>query len=351
MTFRTLARRVRDTERPLGWRQGALRSAVGRYRHLGFELTWAFITGTDPGARTRLDEAGLLAALETVEASRAAWLVETDAFARRRKAQKREARLPVDPAEMRYRNGPRWPGPRAHEAAVFGVAASRGPRPAPHPVPQVRSLVEPLEAELDPIVDAYLGAGLGPADRRRLRDLLDRIEAVDAGLRRDLGLWGSVMEVRRVAELIGNDALPLVRRGWIGDAASVTEIFWAARGGMTYLPALHTYDETAWWVEEVMIPAAELWIAERHGVPVGFAALGGDWLDHLYVSPAAQGHGVGEALLAKAKRRRKALDLHVFEQNTGAQAFYERHGFSLLGKSDGRGNEEKLPDRHMLWRR
>lgn len=148
-----------------------------------------------------------------------------------------------------------------------------------------------------------------------------------------------------------NGSEPLVRRGVVGDATRVTEIFWAARSGMAYLPALHTYDETAWWVGEVMIPASELWIAERHGVPLGFATIGGDWLDHLYVEPAAQGHGIGEALLAQAKRRRDSLDLHVFEQNTRAHAFYERHGFALLAKSDGSGNEERLPDRHMRWRR
>nr|WP_255672208.1 GNAT family N-acetyltransferase [Glycomyces amatae] len=118
---------------------------------------------------------------------------------------------------------------------------------------------------------------------------------------------------------------------------------------MAYLPALHTYDETAWWVREVMIPSSELWIAERRGTPVGFAALDGNVLAHLYVEPASQGLGVGEALIAKAKRRRKGLDLQVFEQNHGARAFYARHGFSFVMET--LGNEERLPALHLLWRR
>jgi GNAT superfamily N-acetyltransferase len=119
---------------------------------------------------------------------------------------------------------------------------------------------------------------------------------------------------------------------------------------MEYLPALYTYEQTAWWVEHVMCPESELWVAERNGVPVGFAALQGDWLDHLYVEPSAQGRGVGEALLAKAKRRRSELHLRVFEQNTGARAFYERSGFALVSASDGSDNEERLPDLHLTWR-
>jgi GNAT superfamily N-acetyltransferase len=140
-----------------------------------------------------------------------------------------------------------------------------------------------------------------------------------------------------------------MRRGSVDDAAALTAIFWAARSQMAYLPPLYTLEQTAWWVEHVMCPQSELWLAERHGVPVGFAALNGDWLDHLYVEPAAQGQGVGEALLAKAKRRRSALNLRVFEQNAGARAFYERHGFTLVSTGDGSDNEERLPDLHLRW--
>ena len=140
-----------------------------------------------------------------------------------------------------------------------------------------------------------------------------------------------------------------MRLGSVDDAAVLTAIFWAARSGMEYLPALYTYEQTAWWVEHVLCPQSELWLAERHGAPVGFAALNGEWLDHLYVEPAAQGRGVGEALLTKAKQQRPALNLRVFAQNTGARAFYERHGFTPVSTGDGSANEEGLPDLHLRW--
>ena len=31
-------------------------------------------------------------------------------------------------------------------------------------------------------------------------------------------------------------------------------------------------------------------------------------------------------------------------RNTGARRFYERHGFVEAGRTDGRGNEEGVPD-------
>lgn len=82
---------------------------------------------------------------------------------------------------------------------------------------------------------------------------------------------------------------------------------------------------------DAMLPAAQVWVAELHGQVVGFACLQGDRLDHLYVTPAAQGRGIGTALLGQAKKARPhMLDLHVFQQHTGAGRFYERHGFTLV---------------------
>ena len=41
--------------------------------------------------------------------------------------------------------------------------------------------------------------------------------------------------------------------------------------------------------------------------------------------------------------------LWVFESNTGARAFYARHGLVELERTDGSGNEEKAPDVKMAW--
>lgn len=350
MSFQTLARQVRDRELPMMRRYRALRSAVERYRRLGFDTTWAFITGSEQTGCERFDERGLVSALEVMEASRAAWLVEMAAFDDRRRALKRGHRIPVDAAELRYRHGRRWPGPDARAATAAAVYREwNGNRSALKPQ-AVRRVLRPLESEMDDLVAAYLDGELTREQRHRLSALVERVDSATAEMGPGHWLWRAASTLQRTGALIRNEALPLVRRGWTGDAERSTAIFWAARSEMEYLPALYTYEQTAWWVEHVMCPESELWIAERNGAPVGFAALRGDWLDHLYVEPSAQGRGVGEALLAKAKRRRSELHLRVFERNTGARAFYERSGFALVGASDGADNEERLPDLHLRWR-
>ncbi|WP_182904048.1 GNAT family N-acetyltransferase [Microbispora sp. H10830] len=84
-------------------------------------------------------------------------------------------------------------------------------------------------------------------------------------------------------------------------------------------------------IADAMLPASQVRVAEPHGQVAGFACLQGDRLDHLYVTPAAQGRGIGTALRGQAKEARsRVLDLHVFQQNTGARRFCERHGFALV---------------------
>jgi GNAT superfamily N-acetyltransferase len=351
MTFQTLARRVRNPELPMGQRYTALRSALEYYRRLGYHASWSFITGTDPRKSHPLDETGLLSALERLETSRNAWIREMEAFAARRTVLKREHGIPADPDESRYRQGRRWSGPDARAATANAVAYEWHREPRPDRPAALEAALEPLEQELSGIVDSYLGSGLDTAGRQRFSALEARIDQARREHRRHYHLWLPTARLAKVAELIRHEALPIVRRGWIGDAARITEIFWAARGRMAYLPERYTYDQTHWWVGNVMAPQSELWLAELHGEPVGFAALNGTWLDHLYLAPEHQGRGIGEALLAKAKRRRTELDLHVFEQNTGARAFYARHGFTEVGRGDGSGNEEGLPDLHLRWRR
>ncbi|MEV4746558.1 GNAT family N-acetyltransferase [Streptosporangium sp. NPDC049248] len=160
-----------------------------------------------------------------------------------------------------------------------------------------------------------------------------------------------LLRLRKMAELTAHDALPLVRRAWHGDAERIADVFLAARGQMTYLPQSHTDEETRAWIAGVVVARQETWVAELHGQVTGFAALDGQWLEHLYVAPEAQGHGIGSALLAQVRKVRPGLlDLHVFQRNTGARRFYERHGFTLVTLGDGTDNEENLPDAHYRWR-
>jgi ribosomal protein S18 acetylase RimI-like enzyme len=81
----------------------------------------------------------------------------------------------------------------------------------------------------------------------------------------------------------------------------------------------------------VILPDADLWVAEVDGTVAGFMALRGSYLDRLYVLPEAQGRGLGSALLRQAKALSPGgLQLHTHVQNHQARAVYEHHGFRAV---------------------
>ena len=133
------------------------------------------------------------------------------------------------------------------------------------------------------------------------------------------------------------------------DAPALTAVFVAARRPMTYLPVLHTDDQTVRFLSDLLCTAT-VQVAERRGIVLGFAAVRASWLEHLYVHPSAQGRGVGRRLIAWAQQTAPAgLDLWVFQRNTRARALYEAHGWRLVALTDGAANEEGQPDAHLRW--
>jgi ribosomal protein S18 acetylase RimI-like enzyme len=136
------------------------------------------------------------------------------------------------------------------------------------------------------------------------------------------------------------------------DAEAVADALLAGRAGMTYLPRVHEDDDVRAWIRDVLLPTREVWVAAGDDDrALGFAALGDDELEQLYVHPDAQSRGLGSALLDRAKERRpQGLQLWVFQRNEGARRFYERHGFELVRETDGAGNEEREPDALYAWR-
>ncbi|MBV9331748.1 MAG: GNAT family N-acetyltransferase [Alphaproteobacteria bacterium] len=140
-----------------------------------------------------------------------------------------------------------------------------------------------------------------------------------------------------------------IRRATITDAAETAEVFLAARATMTYLPRLHSDDETREFISQV-VRNCETFVAIRNNRTVGFAALREGWLDHLYVHPSRHNHGTGSQLFAEVQfQRPEGIQFWVFQQNAGARRFYERHGCALARLTDGSGNEEKLPDALYVW--
>jgi GNAT superfamily N-acetyltransferase len=134
-----------------------------------------------------------------------------------------------------------------------------------------------------------------------------------------------------------------------GDADAIADVHLAARRAAAMPPGIHPPHEVRAWLAG-RLAADEVWVAEADGAVVGYARFTPTWLDDLYVVPAAQGSGVGSALLDVVKALRPAgFSLWVFESNTPARRFYARHGLVEREHTDGSGNEERAPDVRMEW--
>jgi ribosomal protein S18 acetylase RimI-like enzyme len=146
--------------------------------------------------------------------------------------------------------------------------------------------------------------------------------------------------------------MPLaVRDGVIGDAPALARIHHAARAAA--LPGIrerHSEEEVAGWLAGHLMARHRIRVAEGGGRLLGYIGLGldathGPMVFHLYLDPAQRRRGIGSRLMAEATAIYPLrLSLFCLVRNTGARAFYERHGFRAAAFSDGAATEEGEPD-------
>lgn len=138
-----------------------------------------------------------------------------------------------------------------------------------------------------------------------------------------------------------------IRPATPADASAVADVHRTARAAtMPYLPPQRrTRAEVVAWADALIAGPGTVLVAECTTEPpavLGYAALDGAVLDHLYLRPDAVRRGIGTLLLDEAFRHSpRGLTLHVFEANTAARAFYARHGFVEIGRDSD--NMERLP--------
>ena len=124
----------------------------------------------------------------------------------------------------------------------------------------------------------------------------------------------------------------------------------AYRGIFTdvYLDSAAEAERRAHWTRRLASPQSLQTgvVAQQDGVAVGFLYLiadadppRGTLLDNLHVVDGARGAGLGRRLLARAAGEIEArhwprgLHLWVFDANTGARRFYERHGAQVVDRT------------------
>ena len=141
------------------------------------------------------------------------------------------------------------------------------------------------------------------------------------------------------------------RRATAADASVVATVYIASRrAAAEWLPTVGTDDEVRAFVIHQMVPERETWIAEDSGRIVALLTLHGDDLDQFYVAVGDQRRGVGDAMLAHAKRLRPdGLRLWAFQRNAPARRFYEARGFIAKKFTDGATNMEREADVLYQW--
>ncbi len=115
-------------------------------------------------------------------------------------------------------------------------------------------------------------------------------------------------------------------------------------------PVPSPLDDHLGYFDTHVLPETQVILALRDGALAGFGAFTPESVVQLYVQVDHLGGGVGSRLLDHAKAAsRGRLWLYTFVTNTGAQRFYERHGFEVTE----RGFEPvmQLGDLRYEWRR
>ncbi|MDX6373229.1 MAG: hypothetical protein QOD98_2217 [Nocardioidaceae bacterium] len=142
-----------------------------------------------------------------------------------------------------------------------------------------------------------------------------------------------------------------LRPATVDDLPAVADLLIRAReAAYPAMPhGIHLPDDVRAWVPGWDLTTHSVWLASADSL-LGYARFDDIWLDDLYVEPAAQGTGVGSALLDVVKAQRPSgFCLWVFESNDPARAFYRARGLVDLEHTDGFANEEKAPDLRMAW--
>lgn len=139
------------------------------------------------------------------------------------------------------------------------------------------------------------------------------------------------------------------RRATASDGAGIATVYLRSTAKLGFLPRRHGAEDM-WRHFQSLTQSHETWIVEHAGRIAAFLVVTPGEIEHLYVHPSHQGIGLGSTLLGQAKAiLDNRFQLWTFCQNKQACRFYAHHGLKVSVRTDGRRNEEKLPDIQFVW--
>lgn len=112
---------------------------------------------------------------------------------------------------------------------------------------------------------------------------------------------------------------------------------------------IHSFESHIYFLKNILIKEFIVELAIVNEKVAGMIAYHQSEISQLYVHNHFQQLGIGKTLLQRAKEQSTGrLTLRTFEVNKNAQRFYEKNGFTVIGR--GHENEENLPDLLYEWK-
>jgi GNAT superfamily N-acetyltransferase len=144
-----------------------------------------------------------------------------------------------------------------------------------------------------------------------------------------------------------------IRRYQEGDELAVADVWHrSGQARYTFLPTWQALSlDTARKVfREVIRPKCDIWVGIRGDQIVAYLAMNGSSIDRLYVDPSEWRRGWGTRFIELAKKLSPGgLETRTHQQNAGARACYEKHGFTAV-KFGISPPPECAPDVEYHWR-
>lgn len=105
----------------------------------------------------------------------------------------------------------------------------------------------------------------------------------------------------------------------------------------------HSISEHREFLLNVVVERADVTVAQREELIVGFMVQAGENIEQLYLHVHHQSQGLGSQFIERAKSTSPArLHLFTFQRNLKARRFYRKHGFKEINY--GYENMEGLAD-------